>query len=407
MMVMESESKLDTELSDEFLRRMVAWQRLEDTLRNGNQVVDLKLLEIEPGEEDNFPDRESVKNWLEDHIARTPPNSAGVKHAQRCDGLLAFSEAVLGKRESLGVYLSRTLGVTPAAIPDSEIREQRDRVVGLFSNLGFAFNEAGWRRYQEAEPPTREKTKAAVLDAEQRVIPIVLETINRSDLPLDFDTRVVRRNRPWISRIIGGPDRFSHEINFHPRNRFRYFMGLEEPLEAHELVYHLVQALCLRENIRSGVLSRDYAITTIPGIEQMPNESMAQAMPFFVPEILERMSPYGRFALEYGVLRDMVLNRNALIFANADGYSDEWIKAYTLDYLPGQPPEKIVSEFIPLRRDDPRYRSYYYSYSGSHELRKEAEDMTDEQRRRVITYAYNHQPGYSELASFIEQQKTA
>lgn len=406
-MTEQVDSKLDRGLSEEFLRKLVAWQNLEDSL-NGYSIVDLKLVEVEFKAQDNFPNRESVRDWLQDHIERTPQNfEAGRRHAQRCDGLLALDEALLGKREPLNPYLLRTLGITPAVISDSEIRDQKDKVADLFSNLGLSYNDSGWRRFQEDEPPTRKRIEQVIKDAQKRLTPIVLDTIGQPDLPLDFRNKVVRRDRPYVSRLIGGPNIFDREINVHPRNQFRYFRGMEEPLEVHEFLHHLIQALVLRENVRSGQSTLDQAITTIPGKEQWAMESMAQALPFYIPEIMEGMSDYGRFALEYNLLRDMVLNNNVLIFANADGYTDQYIQDYITENLLGQPRDRIIPELISLRREDPRYRSYYYSYTGSYYLRREAANLSSDGKRATLVYSYNNLPAPDQMVSFIEQQKAA
>lgn len=407
-MSLESERQLERELSEEFLRKMVAWQNLENSLSGGYTVVDLRLAEIRLFPEDRFRAREEVGNWLQDHIERTPPDlAAGRLHIARCDGLLVFNRATLGERLPLGPYLQRTLGIAPAVIPDNQIQEQKDMVEALFSNLGFSFTDAGWQRFQEDERPTSEKTQKAINDAQEQLVPIILDTIDRPDLPLDFQIRVRRLNRPFVSRLIGGPDRFDHEVNVHPRNRYRYFRGMEEPLEVHEFIYHLIQALCLRDNVRGGSLSLDKAITTIPGMEQWANESMAQALPFFVPELLDHLSDYGRFALEYNLLRDMVLNNNVLIFANADGYTDRYIQDYVRTNLVGQPADRIISELVYLRREDPRYRSYYYSYTGSHYLRDEAARLSEGGKKATLKYSYNNLATPTQLIGFVDQQKAA
>ena len=398
------EQKLDQELSEEFLRKVAAWRKFEKSpLGSGENVIDLQTIKLDETAE--FPNREEVQDWWIDYICRIPMDTeAGRQHVLRCDGLLAFVESLERIRVPLIEYISRTLGMKLKPYSEPYIMGASKRFAERFyDEQGFAYNERGWKRYREAEPLTIAEIKRVVGETKETLAPILLRAIDQEGLSLDFETRYRKVERPWISRIIGGPDMFWHEVNFHRMNESRYYQGVTEHARVHEL-FHLIQILAFRAHIQSGKLDKSWGITTIPGIEQGPMEGMAQVIPLYIPEVMDTLSPFGKLALDYSYLYDLVYNHAVLIMANDGISTDENITDFVKQYLPGETVDRIA-KMVDFRRNNSRDKSYAHSYYVSHYLREKAANLDEEQKLSVVKLVGNNPVTYSELDNFINRLK--
>lgn len=395
--------KLDPELSEEFLRNMAAWRKFEKSPKgSGENVIDLQLITLDEG--GKFCNRQEVQDWLLEYLGKIPLDTeVGRQHALRCDGLLAFAESLEGIKLPLNEYISRTLGMKIRPYSEPDIMEVRRRFSEKFADEGFAFNEIGWRRFKDAEPLTVAEIKRIVQETKRSLAPVLLKAIGQEDLRLDFRTGHTAVERPWVSRIIGGPDKFLFEVNLHPMNESRYYKGVTEHTRIHEL-FHLIQALAFRANIRGNRLDRSWGITTIPGIEQGPMEGMAEVVPLFVPEVMNTLTEFGKLALDYSYLYNLVYGHAVLIMANDDIYTDENIVDFVKQYLPGETPDRIF-RMVDFRRRSPYYKSYAYSYCVSRYLREMANELTDAQRLSVVKFCGNNPATFGELQHFVQRLK--
>lgn len=396
------EQGLSQETIQRYHRQMMGWNVYEENLGSGFGPVDLVFIQIEP---ERITSRAQVQDFLHQEIEETSRDMVeGRRYIRMCNGHLSYLEATMGEKESPYLYIPKTLGIRLSPHPKTHINEINFGFSEMFANEGFANNEVGWRRYREVEPFSRAEFQKALKDARERVIPVILEAIGRTDLKLDYRMRHRNIDRPWVSRVTEGPEKFLLEVNIHERNRPRQYKGAAEPLQVHEPA-HLIQALCIRDNIRRGSLSLLYGITTIPGLEQWGMEGIAQTLPFYIPEIMEGMSPYGRIALEYSYLQDLVYG-NEVFIKISEGLSDDQITEYVREILPGEPIERI-HYLIDLRRNNPRYGTYAHAYYASHYFREQAKLLDEQKKLQALRFIFNNPAMPEEIADYFDQLKAA
>ncbi len=404
----ETDTHVDPALNEEFVRNIRSWQDFRDTRGLGGSLVDSQFVDLDIRNERNpFNEQADISAWLRYFRARVPQDiEEGRVLVARADGLWTYSRAGEGERIPIGEYLSRIVGEVPDLIPSDVLIRQRNLVVDRFHDLmpGSRYNENSWRQFVEDHPPSLKEIVGTLHFMREELIPMVLDVIGDTDLTLDFDTTIVTEDRPFISRVIGGPDRFIHEINLHERNRFRYYPGIIIVTGVHELAVHALQNIVYRRNIRAGNLASHWGVTTIPGVENAPMEGLAQAIAFMLPQLYNRLGDHGRFAVEYNFLRDLILNNDVVILANSEGISDGWIYQHIKRDLLSEPNE-VIPDLISLRRDDPRYRAYYNSYARGglylHEISKRLD--TDEKRAAAVTFLYNTPCTLAQMKTRLDQ----
>lgn len=405
MLMTESDLKLDPEIGQEYLNIVKGWDEFEIASGGTGGPSDLWFAQSEGI---RFRSRREILERLEAFRGIVPNDvKEGRSLIRRVEGLIAFGENKEGRITPLKRYIELTLGISPVPHSDSDIARVSQEFGKLLSDeTGIHHNETGWRLLKsDIAPLSREEVEAATQETKRKLTPILLEIIGK-DLPTDdFEARLVTANAPWVSRIYGGPEKYLYEVNEHERNRSRLFKGSGEQLSYHE-DFHLFQALAFRANIQQGILGRSYGVTTIPGVEQLPMEGMAQAWPLYIPEVREMMSPFGKLALEYSYLYDLVYSNAVLRKANDEIFSDNNIVEFVREHLPGETPDRILY-MISIRRL-PRYKSYAYAYYGNHLFREWLKKITDANKRReAVGFILNTPATYDEVEEKFTQLAAA
>ena len=362
------------ELGNQIVRMFRSWHRLEEANGTGVDVIDFDLAPIHlQSAWTPFFSRQDVMRTLGDMSGEIVTNTpAGEFLHAKTVASLAFLEALEGDKKPLDVYLEQTVGIHPTLIPESEIEEQYQRVNNIFLQFGNGnLDKEGWASFFETAQLSPEEIETTFIEAKDLLVPIVQDNVGQN-FTLDYTLEFQTVDKPWINRISGDPTGFYFRVNRHPRNQQRWFRGVTEALAVHEMGGHLVQAMTWKKNIQTGLINPGYGVTAIPGPEQWNCEGMADTLAFLVPGLYEKLSPYGKFAVEYTYLKDMVYN-NAHIFVNEPDTDITKTQAYVQSYIPSETDER-ASSILTLLQNDPRYRSYYYTYSsGGYHHRRFAE----------------------------------
>ena len=199
--MLETQQRLDQNLSLEYLQIIEGWQDLEERLKSGHGPIDLRFVKEEGRE---FSTRQEVLVALQSYIQEIPTDTeVGRRHINNCSAALMYGEALEGTTFQLRSYLATTAGMELVPHPESDIMRVSTSFGGHLADEGFAHNEVGWRRFKEAEELSKRKIISTVNHARRKLIPHVLEMVGKGNLPLDFETKIVREDKRWVSRIIG------------------------------------------------------------------------------------------------------------------------------------------------------------------------------------------------------------
>lgn len=286
---------------------------------------------------------------------------------------LVYTQAVSGRFYPLSEYLGRTLGLTAKAPTDSEIDAQREIVIGRFSNLiEKPYNASGWESFFERFHLGGDDLRQAVFQAQATLDPIMGDILGLGP-DFQYETDFIAVKDYWLMWSSGEHGSYLKRVNEHSINQPRWFRGQEEALTSHENT-HLMQAHLWRRNIMSGQISPGYGITTVPGPEQVGCEGVAVVLPYLIPEIWDRLSEFGKFAVERTYLSHLVYGKAHWDINTTNPNRDE-ISDFIRFHLPCESQERIDDQLV-KRRSSPRHRSYLYAYmEGARWHRRIAEHL--------------------------------
>lgn len=381
-----------------------AWNQIEKP--NGIEIIDFDLAPPDLVFPNNpFKDRSQVIAMLAKlHDQILPQDDSGEFLKSRMKASLTFIDAIEGERLPLDEYLKKTIGVKSEIVPIEEIDEQRGVANELFTRLGYELTPDGWQKFFIKYKLLPEDIKSTFSSAQEKFVPIILDKLG-VDYNLQYKTEFVVEDDYWINWISGNPEEFLFRINLHPRNQIRWYQGTTEGLAIHEMCGHLVQAYNFKENIKKGHINPGLGITMIPGPDQWNAEGMADTLAFLVPEIGDNLSPFGKFAVEYKYLSNLVHN-NVHIWVNDDTFDQVEIGSFIRKYLPSETDERIAKT-VDQRRNSPLHRAYLYTYNhGSRRHRQYAQELPDDKRQELVKYLYERPLTPKQIEKKVAQLKS-
>jgi hypothetical protein len=289
----------------------------------------------------------------------------------------------------LDQYLQATMAIRPTLVADEAIDIQYEKVVSMFSKLGFPFNRHGWQQFFEASKfSSRTEVERAFEVAESRFLPIISEV---TGVQVDTEAtkpKFVERDTYWLNWLsYDTQEGFIFLMNVFPTHANRWHKGIEELLIIHEKGGHLTQGHSWKTNIENGLINPGYGITSIPGPEHLYTEGIGDSLPFLIPEIYDVLSPEGKFIIEYEYLKSLV-NNNAHIMVNNAGSNIQELVEYSSRYKPDASDEKIT-KLLNNMQNSPYHRAYLYAYGGGpHSLRAMGNKLTSQKRMQFVRELY-------------------
>ncbi|RIL11782.1 MAG: hypothetical protein DCC75_01715 [Proteobacteria bacterium] len=352
--------RLET-LCDQTISALVRWDRL----KNGG-IIDFDLIGARRREGGSFKDRlealESFKNLF-----------AALNEYKSCDDLaltkalktkitasIYYLRALLGEDIPFTEYIIRTMGITPAVIPESKLALLRDYLSAKAKALGFANANQAFtvlhRTTQVTKPP---EIQACFKKYEQSLVSRT-RTKLKIELDLNYEIKFVNENVYWCNWILTEEARIVLKINLYPDHR--WYPARVEVLVSHELAGHALQALAWQAGIARGEIPRIWGLLTVFSPEQFILEGVAQALPDFMgPEYLsaEGQLEHLRFCLGVQV------KNNIHLAMNSGGHENQQLEIYR-SWLPwdGESDEFLLNQFRSMR-DQPLLRTYQYIYGVS------------------------------------------
>lgn len=373
-----------------FLRAWDAWERMR-----GREVIDMDLapsseqLGCPPG---LIIERRAAIRGLRRYKEMADRSSdLGDRIYTSLDSCVAYAESLEGRHIAIEEYLKRTLGLAHIRrVSRFEIEDQFDKVSSLYNGMGYKYSDDGYKRFVNDQGLSRRQVIEEFRGVERWSTPIILKALGLpKDLAPHYHTEFVQVNDYWVNWASTSPiGSFLLRINTHPRHSRRWIKGIPERLAIHEIGGHFVQAAVLRNRILKEELSPFDGILTVPGPGTYISEGLASALPFLIPELYDKLSPYGKLSVEQAYLKDLVFNNPHLNLDNPKHSRSaiaNWIKAL----LPNETDaeiERILSD----RAYSPWHRSYLFSYSsGNRDFRYFAEQLSEKQRTIFVRAIYN------------------
>lgn len=325
---------------------------------------------------------EALAELLELQRSREPVTEFGEYMRGKIPGTLVYQQAVSGHFFPLSEYANRTLALQARQPTEEEIKAQYEVVVGRFQNLIDApYNILGWQRFSERYHLDRDDLRKAIFQAQDTFYPIMKDTI-RAGYEFQHETIFVSKRDYWLMWSSADQGNFLLQVNEDDINQPLWFKGQEEALTPHEGA-HLLQGYKWRRNILNGLISPGYGITTVPGPEEVGCEGLAVTLPYFVPEIWDNMSEFGKFAVERFILNYLVYGK-AHWDVNTREPNFDVIKEFIRHHLPMEPEERVNDQLL-KRRTSPIHRSYLLAYTeGVRAHMQFARQLSDEARLELV-----------------------
>lgn len=395
--------ELEREQGNEIVRIYRAWRDLEKAIGNGVDPIDFDLAPQGLHFAKNpFTIRAQVIDRLQDmgrQIETSTPTAEFL--GAKVISSIAYLKALEGEDRPIDEYIGNTLSVEPALIPQQEIDSQYVKVKDFFGEMDFRFTPEGWDEFFQRSRLDPDEIKTTFTEAKGKFLPIILDVLGKGFV-LEYEETLLNIDAPWISSISGDASGFHFRINLHRRNESRWFLGATEALAIHEMVSHLVQAYNWRQNIVAGQLSPSLGVTSIPGPEQWTCEGMADTLVFLISPMYDGLSMYGKFAIEYKHLQNIV-NNNVHLWINQPNADEVFIRDYIQKYIPSNPADRITY-FLNLRKKDPKYRSYLYAYSsGGYFHRKFADSLSESGRIQLVKDLYERPMTPTQIQTRVAQ----
>lgn len=267
-------------------------------------------------------------------------------------------------------YIRETQGVEPERIGSESLREQYEKVAGLFENLRYGpYNGANMSTYRQEQHCTPEEVEHYVKFHARRFAEALNEFLGynrlfKSGLEPNYSVAQVDKDDYWVAWAKGIRNLYSLLLNTNDeRHGDRWTIGKTEQIALHEVAAHFCQMQGWQNSIDEGFLVPALGITHIHDPEQVSSEGLAQALHLFVPSIgksVEGLTPAGLFETEAEALRQMVYN-NVHIIINTQEASLKQIADYVHRFCPAETIAEIRKQ-MKDRKDHPTKRSYLYAY---------------------------------------------
>lgn len=279
------------------------------------------------------------------------------------------------------------LGMNPKPVPEEDIQERGRVAQEAFGRVGEAYNKPtdftreGWGRFLEwgSIDPRALKEQFEEVDARLSE-PLSVSFGNlRSEtqepvLIPPYDLVIATKDAYhlcWASRERRG---FKLEVNDHPRNKTKWFVGKPGWGYLHEGQGHLAQTNSWMNNIIKRKINPGYGAETYPGVGQPVLESTADTLIDLRPDIQKHLKPEELFAIRLQQFEDLVL-WNVALWANGILQNQpKDLKAYILDLMPHYT-EEMAEKAILDRTKDLRRTLYLPSYGGVYQFLDRAQKL--------------------------------
>lgn len=242
---------------------------------------------------------------------------------------------ILGTEMPFDDYAELTQGITPEIIPEEMLEAQLDLVKNLYKSKGVASYDRDSILHYKAEQQVPEDEIAGRLKEQGDRYLKTLSRFLGEDIAPNYHVETDNVNEYWVNWAKGTRDDFTLTVNLHSRHAGKWTRGKIEEMSLHEIVGHFGQMFGWQKSIDEGKMVAALGITSITDPEQVTSEGIAQAMYYFVPEIIGDISEEGILEIEQNGLRQMVYN-NVHILLNTPGYPQEAVYDYVKHFLPAE-----------------------------------------------------------------------
>lgn len=347
------------------------------------------------------PTREETSNqfWVvrevREDLANTPRPSDD-RLGEQYDFLRAKLLAIETVREKKMIgddlpfddYLELTQGITPEVISEEMLEAQLDLVKNLYKSKSVAnYDRDSILQYKTEQQVPEEEIAGRLKEQGDRY----LKTLSRflgEDIAPNYRVETDIVNEYWVNWAKGVRDDFTLTVNLHQRHAGKWTRGKIEEMSLHEIVTHFGQMFGWQKSIDQGKMVAALGITSITDPEQVTSEGIAQAMYYFVPEIINEISEEGILEIEQNGLRQMVYN-NVHILLNTPGYPHEAVYDYVKHFLPAEGDEDI-KKHIEDRTEDNTKLSYLLVYGYGYYLHREYSlCLNSDGKRELLKYIFS------------------
>lgn len=383
------------------------WDSLEKRKKTDIKVIDIDVAPYHVKTQPFLDNRRQVEVRLVQIVEALDKTTAdGQGLSAKARAALAFLQDLRrGERLPWHEYVEITNGALPIEVPQGTIKRQYDVTRDIFKTLGYNLDPQGWHDFFEKEQLNPLEFEATFNETEQKALPVILEML-KIPVHLKYRTKSEKLDKPWINWITGDRSGFVLKINNHPSHQNSRFRGNPETLAIHEVGGHIVQASALRRGIDRNIVNPGYGIMTVPGPEQWGAEGIAVTLPYLLHPLLDALSDYGRFALEYRLLRYMV-EGNALIDLHKNNPPTNLELTQRIQHYVPNRTEEGISKFLKEGKTDPIYRSYYRAYEdGSCYFRRIVDELPDSDRSELVRSFYTQPMTPRQIKEWVWQRKS-
>lgn len=304
---------------------------------------------------------------------------------------IAYLERKLGILTDPMEYIEKTMGIQPRLIDERDLLAQKEIVATIFKDLGGEYNKENIEVYRSNHrvdvgkiiPEIQQKSKVLLAELGSFLGMNMREVNNRLDSEL-----VDEEDEYWMNWANGSGRKFRLRVNVSKNHIDRWTMGKIEAMSKHEIVGHFAQMTAWLNRIKRDALIPVLGLTSVHDPEQVMTEGLAQTLHYYIPEMLNHISPAGEYELEYEGLKQMVLN-NVHIMVNSRQYDDNTLTEFVQSYCPAESQEELLRQ-IKDRTENTLKQTYLYSYGIGFYLNRHYANLLNRQgRREFLRFAFS------------------
>jgi hypothetical protein len=297
--------------------------------------------------------------------------------AERVDADIAYLEALLGRRETLEVYVRRTQGCGIAGWSDAYIEDRGEVVKGRLRDYGISWDGQTMSHLEEKEGRLDlSDARDAISTAASSYEPS-LRALCGSNADFDLSIEVVSLDEYWSYWVDGVGSKVRLRINL-KNSAFTQVQAVQFAI--HEVLGHGLQCASFSQSAVSEP-SR-IRLTSVHSQQQVLLEGLAQALPLFIAKESEDLNL--RVYLSHYL--QLVTSELHLALNRGDSISD--CIAAAKRKVPFWSDERI-GDILCDRSVNPLFRSYMWSYPAGIDWFLRLSEARDTQlESSILTAAY-------------------
>ncbi|WP_433717061.1 hypothetical protein ACQP2U_42595 (plasmid) [Nocardia sp. CA-084685] len=297
--------------------------------------------------------------------------------ATRLDAHIAYCSALLGERESLEWYVSRTQGSVPTGWSEEYLTARRDLAIDMMDRVGVGWGPDTADDLAAAEGIlSPDELAGAIRDAAAEYEPAVREATGTT-APYELDILTVDEDAYWSYWLDGVGRRARLRMN---RRRARYTKVATRQFALHEILGHALQFASIADRCATEDVPwiRLFSVHTP---SQTLFEGLAQALPLFVAADDEQLIARVRLDHYQQLVRaklHIALAAEVPILEIAD-QARRWVPFWT---------DTQISDLMTDRSADVLLRSYLWSYPAGCDWFVRLADTKGAPARRILHAVY-------------------